>query len=76
MLLDKCDILAFRPEVVPVGEDQIPHLEMTRELARRFDQLYCGVNPHTEDEDYLQRWLFPLSNPNLDGGTFSGHWRS
>src|SRR3954447_20181415 len=27
------DILAFRPEVVPVGEDQLPHLEMTREVA-------------------------------------------
>lgn len=61
------DILAFRPEVVPVGEDQIPHLEMTRELARRFDQLYCGVNPHTEDEDYLAKGgLFLSSNPNLD----------
>lgn len=36
------DILAFRPVVVPVGEDQIPHLEMTREVARRFNQLYCG----------------------------------
>ncbi len=33
------DILAFRPQVVPVGEDQIPHLELTREVARRFNQL-------------------------------------
>src|ERR1700690_2029080 len=32
------DILAFRPALVPVGEDQLPHLEMTREVARRFDQ--------------------------------------
>ena len=39
------DILAFRPELVPVGEDQIPHLELTREVARRFDQMYCGVEP-------------------------------
>ena len=36
------DILAFRPEVVPVGADQVPHLELTREVARRFDQIYCG----------------------------------
>ena len=29
------DILAFRPDLVPVGEDQLPHLELTREVARR-----------------------------------------
>ena len=48
------DILAFRPALVPVGEDQLPHLEMTREVARRFDQIYCGVDPHTEDKDYVK----------------------
>lgn len=58
------DILAFRPELVPVGEDQIPHLEMTREVARRFNQLYCGVDPHTDDEDYLKAGgLFPIIKP-------------
>lgn len=36
------DILAFRPDVVPVGEDQLPHLEMTREIARRFNHTYCA----------------------------------
>ncbi|MGA1633136.1 MAG: tryptophan--tRNA ligase, partial [Phycisphaerales bacterium] len=36
------DILAFRPVGVPVGEDQVPHLELTREVARRFNQMYCG----------------------------------
>lgn len=55
------DILAFRPEVVPVGEDQIPHIELTREVARRFDQLYCQVDPHTKDEDYVKKGgLFPI----------------
>ena len=55
------DILAFLPQVVPVGEDQIPHLELTREVARRFNQVYCGVDPHTEDADYLrQGGLFPI----------------
>jgi tryptophanyl-tRNA synthetase len=55
------DILSFRPEIVPVGEDQIPHIEMTRELARRFNQLYCGVNSQTEDKDYVaQGGLFPI----------------
>lgn len=46
------DILAFRPELVPVGADQIAHIEMTREVARRFNQFYCGVDPQTPDEDY------------------------
>lgn len=60
------DILAFRPDLVPVGEDQLPHLEMTRELARRFDQLYCGVDPHTADADYVARGgLFPVVQPRL-----------
>jgi tryptophanyl-tRNA synthetase len=60
------DILAFRPALVPVGEDQLPHLEMTREVARRFDQLYCGVDPQTADADYLQAGgLFPVIEPKL-----------
>lgn len=60
------DILAFRPEVVPVGEDQIPHLEMTREVARRFNQLYCGVDSHTEDKDYVKKGgLFPVVDVKL-----------
>ena len=55
------DILAFRAHYVPVGEDQIPHLEMAREVARRFNQLYCGVDSHTEDEDYVAKGgLFPI----------------
>ncbi|RDI37511.1 tryptophan--tRNA ligase [Aquicella lusitana] len=60
------DILVFRPQVVPVGEDQIPHLEMTREVARRFNQLYCHVDPHTEDADYIKKGgLFPVIEPVL-----------
>ncbi len=60
------DILAFRPDLVPVGEDQLAHLEMTREVARRFDQLYCGVDPQTDDQDYVKRGgLFPIVQPKL-----------
>lgn len=60
------DILAFRPDVVPVGEDQIPHLEMTREVARRFNQIYCGVDPHTKDQDYIaQGGILPLFDTKL-----------
>ena len=60
------DILAFRPDIVPVGEDQLPHLEMCRETARRFNQLYCEVDPQTKDEDYLSAGgLFPIIQPKL-----------
>ncbi len=60
------DILAFRPALVPVGEDQIPHLEMTREVARRFNQLYCGVDPHSEDAKHIaEGGLFPIIEPKL-----------
>jgi len=55
------DILAFRPEGVPVGEDQVAHIEMTREVARRFNQLYCGVSDQTPDEEHLKAGgLFPI----------------
>src|SRR5579884_3013660 len=47
------DILAFRPALVPVGEDQLAHIEMCREVARRFNHTYCGVDPKTPDEQHL-----------------------
>jgi tryptophanyl-tRNA synthetase len=55
------DILAFRPELVPVGEDQEPHIEMCRKAARKFNQLYCGVPNRTDDADYVKAGgLFPI----------------
>lgn len=55
------DILIFRPELVPVGEDQLAHIEPCREVARRFSQMYCGVDPQTEDADYVNAGgLFPI----------------
>ena len=39
-LLMSADILIYRADKVPVGEDQIPHVEITREFARRFNHLY------------------------------------
>ncbi len=55
------DILAFRPAYIPVGVDQVPHIEMCREVARRFDQVFCGVDPKTEDADYAGAGgVFPI----------------
>jgi tryptophanyl-tRNA synthetase len=55
------DILAFRPVYIPVGEDQEPHIEMCRKVARKFDQLYCNVSDRTPDEEYEKAGgLFPI----------------
>jgi tryptophanyl-tRNA synthetase len=43
-LLQSADILLYRPQFVPVGEDQVAHVEITREVARRFNHLY-GSEP-------------------------------
>jgi tryptophanyl-tRNA synthetase len=47
-LLQSADILLYRPQFVPVGEDQVAHVEITREIARRFNHLY-GREPDLED---------------------------
>ena len=39
-LLQSADILVYRANLVPVGEDQVPHIEFTREIARRFNHIY------------------------------------
>lgn len=47
-LLMAADILAYRSTAVPVGEDQLPHLELAREVARRFNHLYDEVFPEPQ----------------------------
>jgi len=48
-LLQSADILIYRARYVPVGEDQVPHVEMTREIARRFNHRY-GREPGFEEK--------------------------
>ncbi|MBY0261394.1 MAG: tryptophan--tRNA ligase [Phycisphaerales bacterium] len=55
------DILAFRPDLVPVGEDQEAHIEMCRDVALKFNQLYCGVgNRVVADEHHAAGGVFPI----------------
>ena len=55
------DILAFRPELVPVGEDQEAHIEMCRDVALKFNQLYCGVGNRVPPEDHAKAGgVFPI----------------
>jgi tryptophanyl-tRNA synthetase len=53
-VLQAADILLYKPDFVPVGKDQLPHLELTRELARRFNSLYRPVFP--EPMEYLTKF--------------------
>jgi tryptophanyl-tRNA synthetase len=48
-LLQAADILIYRADKVPVGEDQVPHIEFSREIARRFNHLY-GREPGFEEK--------------------------
>jgi tryptophanyl-tRNA synthetase len=47
-VLQTADILVYKADTVPVGEDQMPHIELAREIARRFNQLYGEVFPEPE----------------------------
>jgi tryptophanyl-tRNA synthetase len=53
-VLQAADILIYKPDYVPVGKDQLPHLELTREIARRFNQLYKPVFP--EPKEHLTKF--------------------
>jgi tryptophanyl-tRNA synthetase len=48
-VLQAADILIYQPDYVPVGKDQLPHLELTRELARRFNSLYRPLFPEPQE---------------------------
>lgn len=47
-LLQAADILVYKADVVPVGEDQLSHIELTREVARRFNHFYEPVFPEPQ----------------------------
>ena len=47
-VLQAADIVLYKAEAVPVGEDQLPHLELAREIARRFNNLFGDTFPEPE----------------------------
>ncbi len=53
-VLQAADILIYKPQYVPVGKDQLPHLELTREVARRFNSLYKPV--FVEPQEHLTKF--------------------
>ena len=70
-ILQAADILAYKADAVPVGEDQAPHVEITREIARRFNNLYGNVFP--EPETLLTKFA---RLPGLDGRKMSNSFQS
>lgn len=61
-VLQAADILMYKASIVPVGEDQAPHVEITREIARKFNSTYDVVFPEPETK------LTSFSRlPGLDG---------
>jgi len=65
-VLQAADILLYKGDLVPVGEDQLPHLEITREIARRFNTQFGEVFP--EPEGRITKFA---RLPGLDGKRMS-----
>jgi len=65
-VLQAADILIYKGEVVPVGEDQVSHIELSREIARRFNNFYAPVFP--EPQPKLTR---SARLPGVDGRKMS-----
>lgn len=66
-----CDILFCKGNVVPVGKDQLPHIEITRTIARRFNERYAPVFP--EPEAVLSD---AIEVPGLDGRKMSKSYKN
>ena len=68
-VLQAADILIYKGNFVPVGEDQVPHVELTREIARRFNQFYGKPAPVLPEPQPL---LTPTPKlPGTDGRKMS-----
>jgi len=52
-ILMAADILIYKAELIPVGKDQLPHIELTREVARKFNQMFREIFP--EPQAYLTK---------------------
>jgi len=65
-VLQAADILIVNSDIIPVGEDQLPHLEITREIARRFNYLYGKY--FNEPEELLSK---ATRVPGIDGRKMS-----
>ncbi len=70
-VLQAADILIYKAEFVPVGKDQLPHIELTREIARRFNYFYGDIFPVPRD----LLTAFPVL-PGTDGRKMSKSYKN
>ena len=80
-LLQAADIVIYDADLVPVGEDQVPHVELTREVVRRFNSFYGFHVDYErwlqEDREALVQALYPHgSTPRISISTDSSHQTS
>ncbi len=57
-----CDILSVNANLIPVGKDQLPHIELTRVIAKRFNNKFCPENPL-----FKEPYCLLSNNPNIIG---------
>ncbi|MBU1167016.1 tryptophan--tRNA ligase, partial [Patescibacteria group bacterium] len=57
------DILLYKADEVPVGEDQIPHIELTREIAKRFNKTFANILPYPKPVLSHGKRIMSLKNP-------------
>jgi len=61
-LLQAADILMYKANAVPVGEDQVPHVELTREVARRFNQAFGKLQLKKRSDQEWISWATGIRN--------------
>jgi len=66
-LLQAADVVIYDANVVPVGEDQVPHLELTREVVRRFNNVYFPVPPDAPSRGLVEPLALLTPTPRLPG---------
>jgi tryptophanyl-tRNA synthetase len=74
-VLQSADILIYKADVVPVGEDQVAHVELTREIARRFNSFYAGKRKYVFPEPAALLTPSPRL-PGTDGRKMSKSYRN
>ena len=72
-LLQSADILMYKAALVPVGEDQVAHMELTREIARRFNHIY-GREPGFEEKAEQAKRKMGKKNARCSIGCAAATW--
>ena len=72
-VLMTADIVLYKGEVVPVGEDQLPHLELAREIARRFNSIFGATFPEPQSKLTSSPLVLGLNGAQKMGKTYDNY---